>query len=175
MSPEESPKPSSENRLVNAYRQMLERIKATIDEAEKDRLPRLQDQISEAMEKAVELGELTREEAEKIGNYLQRDLVDAAEFMADTGKELRDWLSFDRDLIEEKILNMFALMVDHTREQLHWFAEQARESEYLHTGEVTAMGTVRCVDCDKEMHFHAPGHIPPCPSCRGTRFKRVAE
>ena len=164
MSPEAPPKPASENKLVNAYRQMLERVKATIDEAEKDTLPRIQDHISEAMEKAVELGELTREEAERIGTYLKRDLVDAAEFMTDTG-----------DLIEDRILSIFALMVDHTREQLNWFAEQARESEYLHTGEVTAMGTVRCVECDSEMHFRAPGHIPPCPSCSGTRFKRVAE
>ena len=54
-------------------------------------------------------------------------------------------------------------------------AEQARESEYLHTGEMTAVGKLRCTDCGEEMSLHTPGPIPPCPACQGTRFSRVAD
>jgi len=169
------PDHSAEKRLADAYHRMLERIKNAVETTEKDTLPRLQDQIGAAKEKAVELGELTREEADKIGTYLRRDLTDAAEFLADTGKELRDWLSFDLDVIEDRLLRMFALMVDHTREELDRIAEQARESEALHTGELTGLGTLACTGCGKQIHFHAPGHIPPCPACHGTRFTRVAD
>ena len=175
MAQQQAPGSQTEKRLAGAYQRMLERVKSTIETAEKDTLPHLQEQIADAKEKAVELGELSREEAEKLGDYLRRDLIDAAEFMSRTGKELRDWLSFDMDVIEDRLMNMFALMVDHTREELRRLAEQARESEYLHTGEMTAMGALQCADCGKEMHFHKPGHIPPCPACNGTRFSRVAE
>ncbi len=175
MAPDKAPGSQTEKRLAGAYQRMMERVKAAIETAEKDTLPRLQEQIAEAKDKAVELGELTREEAERLGEYLQRDLTDAAEFMTRTGKELRDWLSFDLDVIEDRLMSMFALMVDHTREELQRLAEQARESEYLHTGEMTALGALRCTGCGKEMRFHKPGHIPPCPHCQGTRFSRVAD
>ena len=175
MSKEQASGAQTEKRLAGGYQRMLERVRSAIDTAEKDTWPHLHEQIAEAKEKAVELGELTREEAEKLGDYLKRDLTDAAEFMTRTGKELRDWLSFDLDVIEDRLMNMFALMVDHTREELQRLAEQARESEYLHTGEITAMGALRCTECGKEMSIHTPGNIPPCPACQGTRFSRVAD
>jgi hypothetical protein len=37
--------------------------------------------IEHAAEKAVELGELTREEARLIGGYLKRDLEDAGQYL----------------------------------------------------------------------------------------------
>lgn len=161
--------------LGSAYHRMLERVRTAFElTGESGALPALQEKIEDAKEKAVELDELTRDEAEKIGEYLRRDLHDAAGFMADTGKELRDWLSFDLELIEARLAKVFALMVDQTRLELDRLAERARESEALHTGEVTAMGTLRCTGCGKEMQFKKPGHIPPCPKCHGTRFSRVA-
>lgn len=188
MSKEQASGAQTEKRLAGGYQRMLERVRSAIETAEKDTWPHLHEQIAEAKEKAVELGELTREEAEKLGGYLKRDLTDAAEFMTRTGQELRDWLSesrtgkalqdwlsFDLDVIEDRLMNMFALMVDHTREELQRLAEQARESEYLHTGEITAMGALRCTECGKEMSIHTPGNIPPCPACQGTRFSRVAD
>ena len=175
MTQQQTPGSQTEKKLAGGYQRMLERVRSAIETAEKDTWPHLHDQIAEAKEKAVELGELTREEAEKLGDYLKRDLTDAAEFMTRTGKELREWLSFDLDVIEDRLMNMFALMVDHTREELQRLAEQARESEYLHTGEITAMGALRCTECGKEMSIHTPGNIPPCPVCQGTRFSRVAD
>ncbi len=165
---ETNPNKTVEERLEAAYNLMLERVKTTT-------LPGIHDRIEAAKEKAVELGELTAEEAEKIGTYLRRDLRDAAEYMAKTGKELREWLSLDLDLIEERLLKMFSVMVDHTMVELDRLAREAWKSEHLLTGEITAMGTLRCADCGKEMHFRATGHIPPCPKCHGTTFTRVAE
>ena len=56
--------------------------------------------------------------------------------------------------------------------ELNLTAEQAREASFYHTGEVTGPGTLVCVECGKELHFHKAGHIPPCPGCRGTRYQR---
>lgn len=161
------------DRLVGAYERMLERARAGIERAEKD-LPNLQARLAEARERAVELGELTREEADRISDYVRRDLRDAADYMTESGRELRDWMRFDMEQIGERLRGVFSDMVDSTRLELDRLAERAREASLRHTGEITAPGVLRCTNCGKEMHFKSTGHVPPCPQCRGTAFERKA-
>lgn len=165
----------SEERLNNAYTRMLERLRETLDHAHNDALPRLEEMIMQARERAVELDELTHEEAARISEYLQRDLRDAAEFLSRTGHELADWLDFDLGLIEERLRSLFSLMTDETREELRRLENIAREAGHLHTGEVAGLGTLSCACCGQRMRFHKPGHIPPCPKCHGSRFSRVSK
>ena len=55
---------------VLGYERILERTKAFLSETGEELKPRLQQALDAAIEKTTELGELTREEAEKIGDYL---------------------------------------------------------------------------------------------------------
>lgn len=162
------------DRLVAAYESMLERVHEAADTAEKKTVPWLREALSNAREKAVELEELSREEAEKVARYVERDLHEAASFLADTGQEFRDWLSFDWRLVQNRMLDMFAGMADQTSQALHGFAEQARQSSQYHTGEVTAPGVLECTVCGEELHFEKTGRIPPCPKCSATTFQRKA-
>ncbi len=160
------------DRMVVAYENMLERVDELLEKAEETALPTLKKGLEHAREKAVELNELTREEAEKIASYVERDLHDAAGFLHKTGEEFRNWVSFDMELIENRVLDMFAKIADKTSLELGRFAEQARDASLYHTGEITGPGTLVCSECGKELHFHKAGHIPPCAGCRGTRFAR---
>jgi hypothetical protein len=163
------------DRMVVAYENMLQRVDGLLKKAEKSAIPTLKKSLEQAREKAVELDELTREEAEKIATYVERDLHDAAGFLHQTGVEFRDWVRFDMKLIEDRVLAMFASVADKTRLELGRFAEQARDATLYHTGEITGPGTLVCSECGKELHFHKTGHIPPCPGCHATRFARTAE
>ncbi|HEC15203.1 MAG TPA: hypothetical protein ENI99_01305 [Sedimenticola sp.] len=163
------------DRLVDAYETMLERVNSAVEKAEQTTIPALKKNIEHAREKAVELGELTREEAEKIGGYLERDMKDAGEFLARTGEEFGNWLRFDLELIESRLLESFANVADRTRVELEALAERARKASLYHTGEVTGPGTLVCTSCGKEIHFHKTGHIPPCAGCRGTEYRRSPE
>jgi len=160
------------DRLVDAYERMLERVDQALETAEKSAIPSLRKALDNAKEKAVELNELTREEAEKLGHYVERDMKEAARYLADTGDEIREWWRFDLKQIERQLLDMFASVADKTRVELERLAGQAREASLYHTGEVSGPGTLVCVDCGKELHFHKAGRVPPCPKCHGTRFKR---
>jgi len=159
--------------LVAAYEKMLERVHDALDRTEQETLPTLKRSIELAREKAVELGELTREEAEKVAGYVERDMQDAAGFLSETRRELADWLKFDLHLIESRVLEMFANVADRTRVELSALAEQARQAAFYRTGEVTGPGTLICRWCGKAMHFHKAGHIPPCPKCHSTEFRRT--
>ncbi len=158
--------------LVSAYQQMMNRVRETLRQTSDTNL---QQHIESAKEKAVELNELTREEAEHIGDYLRRDLQDAAEFINSTEQALVDWMRFDLELIEERLLDMFSLMVDHTRLELDNLAECARQATQWCSGEITGPGTLYCDNCNNALHFHQPDYIPACPNCGATLFKRINE
>ena len=173
MSPDDRSDPL--DRLVDAYERMLERVDGMLDKAEKQTIPTLKKSLEQARDKAVELNELTREEAERVSAYVERDMKDAAEFLSQTGVEFRNWLRFDLQLIESRMLEMFANVADRTRLELGKLADNARRASLYHTGEVTGPGTLVCTGCGKALHFHKAGHIPPCGVCRGTVFKRHRE
>lgn len=166
--------------LVQAYRRMMERMKTRLEEleqAEQAAFPQLTASIEHAAEKAVELGELTREEARLIGGYLQRDLEDAGQHLATTGRDLRAWLRFDLELLEDRLLDFFQRGADQSRLELLAFEVSTSETELARyrSGEITGPGTLRCETCGNHLIFHAPSTIKPCTACGGTVFLRVAE
>lgn len=167
--------------LALAYHRMLERVKLrleALEQAEREALPQLRASIEHAAEKAVELGELTREEARLIGGYLRRDLEDAGQYLTTTGQDLRDWLRFDVELLEDRMLDFFQRGVDQSRlEFLAFEAAEASSAEPVkyRGGEITGPGTLQCEGCGEPMVFHAPAAIAPCPICGGRAFVRIGE
>ena len=160
------------DRLVEAYEAMLKRVHEAAETGESKTVPWLRQTLANARDRAVELEELTREEAERVSRYVERDLHDAAQFVAETGQEFRDWVSFDWRLMQSRMLEMFAGMADQTGEALRGFADQAREASLYHTGEITAPGMLECTVCGEILHFEKTGHIPPCPKCQATTYRR---
>jgi len=161
-------------RLTDAYDNMLERVKSALETAGVDVAPTIHKAFENAEEKASELGELSREEASKVATYLQRDIHDAAEYLADQGEELSSWARFDLQLVEQRILDSFATVADKTTLALDELRQRAQAAGW-HTGEITSMGTLVCQQCGKALHFHKTSHIPPCPACHHTEFKRVED
>jgi hypothetical protein len=166
--------------LVRAYRQMMERMKSRLEElerAEKAAFPQLNASIEHAAEKAVEVGELTREEAQLIGGYLKRDLEDASHYLATTGRDLSAWLHFDLELLEDRLLDFFQSGVDQSRlDLLEFETPPVRvEEERYRCGEITGLGTLQCEHCGECVAFHAPAAIGPCLTCGGTSFLRVTD
>jgi predicted RNA-binding Zn-ribbon protein involved in translation (DUF1610 family) len=64
-------------------------------------------------------------------------------------------------------------MVDETRETLKGFEQEASRVGEWHTGEVVGIGTFECKSCGEVIHFHKPGHMPPCPKCRSSKYRRL--
>lgn len=180
--PKDNQKPAisaAGDRLLKAYHDMLNFINNTIDEAiaqaGKDAIPTLESNLEKAKQQALDLGELSREEADKIATYLKRDLQEAGQFLSESGKAIRDWFKFDVALVEDRFMETFGRMADQTHIELEKLEQQANVLGEWHTGEITGIGTFHCSGCGKELHFHQPGHIPPCPTCHGTVFKRISK
>ena len=172
--------PTHDRAWVEAYHRMMERVKhrlEALEQAEQEALPQLQASIEHAAEKAVELGELTREEARLIGSYLKRDLEDAGQYLSTTGHDLRAWLRFDVELLEDRLLDFFQRGVDQSRLECLAFgaAEVEAEPVLYRSGEITGPGALQCAACGEPIIFHAPAAIAPCPVCGGLVFARISE
>lgn len=164
-----------DERLGEAYDRMLARVRERMGEMEKDARPMLHNAIENAKETATELGELSREEAEKVGDYLRRDLEHAGDFLSRTGKDLGSWLRFDTELVERSLAEMFFQVADQTEVELAELSVRAEILGEWHTGEISGIGTLECKSCGEQLHFHRTGHIPPCPRCHGTSFRRISD
>ncbi|WP_062152325.1 zinc ribbon-containing protein [Beggiatoa leptomitoformis] len=163
---------NNDNKLLSGYQRMMTRVKDALDTPA---TLTLREHIEAAKEKAIALEELTVEEAERIGHYLFRDLQDAAHYLSETEQGLKEWARFDLALIEDKLLDMFSFMVDHTRSELDAWAERARLATEWMSGEVTGPGTLQCDNCQHSLQFTQPAYIPVCPNCGATLFKRVMD
>ena len=161
--------------LIDAYERMRDRAHKFLDENTQDILPNILEALDAAKEQAIHLGELTKDEAELINTYLRRDLHDAGEYINQQRGELADWLRFDVEQIETRIWDKLSLLVDKTTIELDQLKERAERLGEWHTGEITGPGTLVCSACGEEIHFHKTGHIPPCPKCHKTMYKRASD
>ena len=164
-----------QEKLIKGYKQLLETSKEILSVTKKEATPAVLDAIDKSKEKAAELAELTSEEIDKVSDFVIRDLHDAAEYIAVGERELGDWLRIDALLIEDKFLEAFSHMVDHTQVALDEIAANAKRASEWHTGEITSAGTLVCSACGEVLHFHNAGHIPPCPKCHATVFNRAED
>ncbi|MEZ5543024.1 MAG: zinc ribbon-containing protein [Pseudomonadota bacterium] len=155
-----------------AYDKMMARVRTALEEAEENTRPKVSAFIDKARDTAVELEELTRDEAERVAYYLRRDLEDAGRHLAETGHELGDWLRFDVHQIEDRLLEIFASVADRTRLEMLQFEQEVDEGLAWHAGEVTGPGSLTCDACGAVTRFSATGTIPPCANCGHTVFHR---
>lgn len=166
------------DRLVQAYQRMIERVGdrlAHLEQAEQQALSQLRGAIEHAADQAVELDELTREEARLVADYVRRDVEDAGHYLAHTGRELRDWLQFDVEYMERQLFDWFSQIADHTRLDLLMFNAEVSRGGHYYTGDVTGPGTLSCDHCARSLVFSEIARVPSCPACQGTVFSRVTD
>ena len=161
--------------LISAYERMLDRTKHALQNAGEKAGPLVEKALDIAKQKAYELGELTREEAETVSDYVVRDIHDAANYIVEQERELGDWARLDLLLVETKLLDLFSTVVDQTKLELDQWAKNAQLFGEWNTGEITGIGTLECIQCGQTINFHKISHVPPCPKCHGTVFRRIAD
>ncbi len=118
------------NHLITAYNQMIREMREAFELAEPNDMS-LQKALNLAKHQAIHLGELSAEEAHEIGEYIKRDINDAAEYMMETSAEFYDWLMLDIEIVERKVVDLFLSVADHTRVELERFSQSKPENNSL--------------------------------------------
>lgn len=137
-----------------------------------------QEKSQVAMEKAMEAartqfaaaGEFSAEQGQAFARFMRRDLDQTAEDMRALRHGAVERLSPSR--LGAGALSSIARLLEATGSALQNVSRKAEETLHFNTGEITAAGTLTCTLCGQKVQLKQSSHIPPCPSCHGTEFRK---
>ena len=162
-------------KALEVYDRMLERVKTRLHDLEETSLQNLEEEVQRAVEFEYELEEMTREEADLLGAYLQRDLAHLMHFVDETGEGLTEWLQLDISLLEHQLAERLLSVADRTRVdtlELNQKLENDDAGHYI-SGEVATAGMFRCLNCSHMRCLTATSHLEPCDACGSHYYERV--
>lgn len=160
------------DKLVQAFNHMVDEVHAAYQKAGEALSPTMEEIIKNTEETSKKLYALTQDEANTISEYLKREIASARKYTETEGKDLKQWLNFDIQLVEDQFIDLLSQAAD--KNWLDFRAFQEYQENYLYkTGEVCSAGTIRCLSCAQKMKFTKNSRIPPCPKCHHTEFERV--
>lgn len=162
-------------KALEAYDRMLERVQSGLRNLEETSLDTLNEEIRKAVEVEYELQDMTREEADLLGAYLQRDLEHLLHFVEETGEGLKEWVQMDLSLLEQQLSERLLSVADNTLVdtlELRQKLENQDSSRYI-SGEVATAGMFRCLNCGHMRCLTATSHLEPCEACESRYYERV--
>jgi rubrerythrin len=130
--------------------------------------------VTDALEKAhqqmLDAEEFTVEQGRELKKYLIRDLDQTIADFDYLGDEAKDKLNPSR--LGAGVLASLAAVLEAAESALHSLTEKAKDKLSYKSGEITSAGTLTCQACGQEVHLKATGHVPPCPKCKASQFKK---
>ena len=164
---------NDKDKLIAAFEHMVENVSESMHNAEEALAPTIDEMVHNAQHLARDIYALSQEEAESLGETLRRDMHKANRALNQQGKEMRDWLSFDLSLLEDRFVDMIADAADKTWLDFHAFERAHQHTDTYRSGEVCNAGSFSCKHCGETLRLSATGLIPPCPACGRKKFTRV--
>lgn len=144
------------DKLASRTADLLEEGKKTFDEA-----------LKKAKEELASAGDFSREQADRLGEYVRRDLKENADKAAEAVKK-----AIEPQRLAAGAQSAFSRILASAAETLTELAERSEKFLEYKTGEITSPGTLTCKDCEAEMHMTKTTRIPPCPKCHKTVFRK---
>ncbi|WP_303290609.1 zinc ribbon-containing protein [Marinobacter sp. SS5-14b] len=162
-------------KALEAYDRMLERVQTRLHELQETSLQTLEEEVQKAVEFEYELEEMTREEADLLGAYLERDLEHLMQFVEETGEGLKEWLQLDISLLEQTLADRLLSVADKTLVDTLELSQKLENEDVGHyiSGEVATAGMFRCLNCSHMLCLTKTSHLHPCEACGSHYFERV--
>lgn len=137
-----------------------------------------QEKGKDAMDKAIEMareqfaaaGEFSAEQGEAFRKYMRRDLAQTEADMRTVGQEATE--RFNPARLGAGAFSSMARLLQATGSALQSLSLKVEDALRFNTGEITAAGTLTCAKCGQKVQLKRSAHIPPCPSCHGTEFRK---
>ena len=130
--------------------------------------------VDAAMESAAEhlkvIGALGSAEAQELKGFLKRDFETTVAEMQRLGETAKKKLNASR--IGSGARDSVSRVVHSAGEALHLLVGKTEASSIYQTGELTSAGTLTCTNCGATVELATTDHVPPCPTCGGTVFKK---
>ena len=156
---------------VGLYEKLAHRSKELLEGAKEKTSESIDFAIDKAKEEMVAAGDFSREQGERLKTFLKRDLHIAQKYALKAGDATKEALEPHR--VAVGLQNTLATILEVVGGKLEEWGEKMESQLNFKTGEITTPGTLMCKSCGADIKMHHPGHIPPCPKCKGTEFHKV--
>lgn len=152
-----------DNQDVSFYEKMAERTAELLEEGRKT----LDEALKKAKEELAKAGGHTSERADRVAEWVRRDVRQSAAKASDAVKQ-----AVDPQRMAAGAQSLLARILTGTADALSDLAKKTEQALEFKTGEVTSAGTLTCKECGAEMHMKQTARIPPCPKCHKTIFRK---
>lgn len=157
---------SNENQDVGLYEKLVQRAEKLLASGRKN----FDEAMKKASEEVASAGDYTREQVDKVTQFVKRDLKHTSEHATKAGHFFKEAVSPDR--IAAGAQSVFARILSASAETLSEWAAKSQQNVEFKTGEITSAGTLTCKSCGEEIYMKKTGRIPPCPNCYHPHFRK---
>lgn len=156
-----------EDQEVTLYKNLVSRSKEILETTRDKTADAFSRSMEKAKEELVQTGQSSREQAERLKGYFQRDFSRAGQSV----KHFRE--AFQPGRVGSGIQSLFSELLASLGSTFSDWSARMEENVTYTTGELSSPGTLMCKKCQGKMHFKKTGRIPPCPKCASTQFKKT--
>ncbi len=167
--------PDTKDKLLQGFNRMVDDLYAAVEKAEETLSPTVEEMMKNAENLSKKAYALTQDEAKVISQHLKREIAHARKYLNTDGHELKQWLNFDIQQVEDRFVDFISKAADKTWLDFRQFEQETEQHAEYRTGEICTPGTLRCLECGQTMKFTRTTRIPPCPKCHHTRFERIVK
>jgi len=167
------PPPAQQRRELAAYEALRKEISERLAEI-RDNLSAetMRDTMQRARERLKGAGEYAADTVDKVGVAIEKDLINAAQRMGSKWEALSE-KSADLFVVWRDRSNVFLARAAHAIADWLEHARQRVMPLNYRSGEIAAPGAFECTACGERVELTTSAHLPPCPKCRKTEFRRI--
>ncbi|MBU0673939.1 MAG: zinc ribbon-containing protein [Proteobacteria bacterium] len=163
-------KKDSHEEQSNLYDQLAERARELFAAGRDKTSEALESAVETARKQLTEAGTFSAEKGKALKEYLLKDMNRLATYSRDLGEEAKEKLEPSR--LGAGALSSLSSLLHLAGDAFLGLAAKTDQALSCRTGEITTAGSLTCKQCGKTIHLKKSGHIPPCPQCSGTQFKK---
>lgn len=156
--------------LEAKYDTFVEKFREIFQESKEKTKETMEKAMDKAREQLTQAGEFSSEQGKSFKEALWRDLKQASSQAKLFGEDAKEYLNPER--IKTGALASLSALLHKAGNAVNFLIEKTDKDLIFKTGELTSAGSLTCLNCQKKIQLKKTGHVPPCPGCKGTEFKK---
>lgn len=168
------PTPQLQKQELAAYQKLRADVAALLGDIKDASAETIRDAVDTARGRLRQLEEFTADTVEKAVTSVEKEMIGAGRR---AGARLENLSARTTDLFSvwrDRSSQFLAGAASGIRDWMQQASVRLGEQTYS-TGEIAAAGTLECSGCGERVTLETPAHVPLCPKCRQSEFRRVAE
>ena len=167
------PTPRQQKQELEAHRKLRAVIREMLTEAREGvSAASLRETLERARTRLRAAGEYTADTVDRAMATIEKEIADTVQRL---GPRWQSATGKTADLFEVWSDRSAAFLTTAADAAAQWLREAGvrLERPVYRTGEMTASGIFECTNCSMRIELETPAHLPPCPECQKTEFRRV--